>query len=167
MEKIFEKTAKKAEELTKLLEQLISCEPNRNGKTALHLASESGNLMMVKFLIKAGAQIQAKASDGGTPLHFANSSDVAKYLIDSGSEIETKDKNGHTPLMCAVANGNIDAVKCLIENGAEIEAKSTTSSVHVASRNGKLEILKYLKEKGAQLESVDNDETLLFIIVLI
>ena len=159
MEKIFKKTAEKAEELTKLLDQLINCKPNRDGKTALHLASEKGNLMMAKFLINGGAQLEAKDLVLRTPLYYAvaDSSVVAKYLIDSGSEIETKDKNGHTPLMCAVANGNIDAVKCLIENGAEIEAKSTTSSVHVASRNGKLEILKYLKEKGAQLESVDND----------
>ena len=156
MEKIFEKTAKKAEELTKLLDQLINCKPNRDGKTALHLASEKGNLMMVKFLINGGAQIEAKDSKHGqTPLYFADSSEVAKYLIDSGSEIESKNNNGHTPLICAVRFGEIETVKCLIENGAEIEAKDEfgLTSILVAASSGNIEIVKYLIENGADIEA--------------
>ena len=158
MEKIFEKTAKKAEELTKLLDQLINCYPNIDGKTALHLASERGNLMMVKFLINRGAQIEAKNNGGQNPLHYAYNPEVAKYLIDNGTEIESKDNYGFTSLLWAAKIGNNDVVKCLIENGADVEAKSNLgkTSIHTAAVSGHLEILTYLKEKGAQLESIDN-----------
>ena len=137
MEKLFKKTANKAEELTKLLDQLINYPiSNIYGKTALHFASEKGNLMMVKFLINGGAQVNAKEDYmGQTPLHYAYSSEVAKYLIDSGSEIESKDNNGYTPLLLAVAKGKIDTVKCLIENGADVEAAANTgkTTIHTAA----------------------------------
>ena len=54
-----------------------------------------------KLLIDNGAEVNAKAEKGTTPLDVAamgNAAEVVKLLIDSGAEVNTKDKNGDTPL---------------------------------------------------------------------
>ena len=42
-----------------------------SGNTALHWASAFADAEMIKLLIKKGAQVNARNSDGATPLHDA------------------------------------------------------------------------------------------------
>ena len=46
----------------------VNIKDNMSGKTMLHLATESGNLELVKMLIDAGAKVNAKDRYGRTPL---------------------------------------------------------------------------------------------------
>lgn len=60
-----------------------------------------GNLQMVEQLIEQGADINAKADNGWTALHYAAKRgyvEVVKYLIEQGADINAKNNAGETPL---------------------------------------------------------------------
>ena len=87
----------------------------------LHIASFTGQLQTVRYLISKGAYIDSKIYDGSTPLHFASSSnhiDVVQYLISHGANIECKNNYGATPLFIAFHKRYYKIVKYLLSNGA-------------------------------------------------
>ena len=74
------------EVLKNWIEQEINTKDN-NQETALHKASESGDLNNVNYYIQIGAQIDAKDKDGETPLHKAAHKghfEVVQCLINQG-----------------------------------------------------------------------------------
>ena len=102
---------------------------DRTGETPLHKATQLGNLKMVKYLIKAGAQMEEKNSKGKTSLHLAavyGKSEIVKHLIEKGAMIEAQTNNGRTPLHLAKTP---EVAKYLIDNGAQIEAKAQCSKI--------------------------------------
>lgn len=76
--------------------------------TPLHRASYGGHKDCVKYLLKHGANIEAKTTDEWTPLHCAvrwNNVEVAEYLIKQGADINAKSEGGNTPLHIVASNG--------------------------------------------------------------
>jgi len=74
-----------------------------SGATPLHLAVFCDQGEMAQFLIKRGANLNARAKDkhGGTPLHWAAALgrfERSKQLIDSGADVNARDNNAFTPL---------------------------------------------------------------------
>ena len=61
------------------------------GETALHLAAATGNVDSVRTLLRAGAEVEAKAGDGGAPLDYAirqgSISKAAEVLVEAGAEL--------------------------------------------------------------------------------
>jgi ankyrin repeat protein len=58
--------------------------PDKNGALAVHKASRSGNLRMVKELIAAGSPVLPTDSQGNSPLHEAAAGghvEVLRYLL--------------------------------------------------------------------------------------
>jgi ankyrin repeat protein len=58
---------------------------DNNGDTALHLAAMKGNIPIIEFLLKKGANTNAKDKFGATPLHLAAISgytDSVKVLLE-------------------------------------------------------------------------------------
>ncbi len=96
---------------------------DKDGATALMLASWSGHLRAVKFLIEKGANLEAKNNEGETALMWASSWGrlaVVRLLIERGANINAKNCNGETALMFAVSGGHLDIVRLLVANGADI-----------------------------------------------
>ena len=56
------------------------------GWTALHLAAQTGNVAMVRLLVDSGANVNAKARGGFTPVDFA-AGDARQYLLDHGATL--------------------------------------------------------------------------------
>ena len=60
------------ERLAELLKQPDAVATRSNaGRTALHAAAEEGDLEAARMLVKAGADVNARTSDGSTPLQLA------------------------------------------------------------------------------------------------
>ena len=81
-------------------EKLINMVRN-DGKAALLLAAQMGNLEIMKILIDHGADIHSKATDRKSALHLAASCGCekgVKVLLDQGISIDEQDQNGRTSL---------------------------------------------------------------------
>ena len=67
--------------------------------TPLLAAALMGQTEMVEFLIRKGADVDAKGGDGGTALHaaaFLGQYEVAKLLIENGADINARNNDGAT-----------------------------------------------------------------------
>jgi ankyrin repeat protein len=67
------------------------------GRTALHIAAELANTGMMKELVAAGANPDAKDGSGDTPLVIGWRG-VVSALIEGGADVNKQDKEGTTPL---------------------------------------------------------------------
>ncbi|KAH3668869.1 hypothetical protein OGAPHI_002624 [Ogataea philodendri] len=69
-----------------------------NGYTPIHAAVSYGNLDLLRYLISQGGDINVQDSDGDTPLHHAESVEVAKVLVEElNADYKLKNNDGLTP----------------------------------------------------------------------
>ena len=90
---------------------------NNGGKTPLHIACESGNGNIVKYLVEHGADINKENQFMETPLFAACKSgnkSLVKYLVEQGADVNEEDEDGRTPLFEACGSGNLNLVKYLV-----------------------------------------------------
>ena len=94
-----------------------------DGRTPLHVAAASGNIVFFNELVNTYDQPNFNFSEDRqwTPLHFAaasGSEEVAKILLDNGANPYLEDDDGWTPLHFAAASGSEGVAKILLDNGA-------------------------------------------------
>ncbi len=95
---------------------------NKNGDTALHLATDNENTEIIKKLIEAGADVNVQNKNGDTALHLAidnKNTEIIKKLIEAGADVNVQNKNGDTALHLATDNENTEIIKILIEAKAD------------------------------------------------
>jgi ankyrin repeat protein len=120
--------------------------------TLLHKATTENDKQEVERLLKEGANVNSKNSDGETPLHKAVSAEMAELLISAGADMEAiEDHENFTPLRQASANGALDVVKTLISRGAKVDSadKNGSTALHWAVAFGNLPVAELLLSKGA------------------
>ena len=97
------------------------------GWTCLILAAYNGHFAICRLLIDKGAQLEAKDSNGGTPLQYASSNghiEIVRLLCDRGADIEASDEDGWRPLHDAARECHISVMKELIEErNADVNAR--------------------------------------------
>ena len=103
---------------------------NREGVTPMRLAAMNGSVQMIRRLLIAGADPNAKLTQfGDTALMMAartGKADSITSLLESGARINDKESwGGTTALMWAVAERHPAAVKVLIAAGADVNARSS------------------------------------------
>ena len=84
---------------------------------------------MVKILVEAGANVQARNNIGDTPLNRAAAHNgnpvVVKVLLEAGADIEAQSEDGWTPLHdSAVFNKTPTVVTALLDAGANPKAET-------------------------------------------
>jgi ankyrin repeat protein len=99
-------------------------------RTLLHVACELRLATAARQLVEAGADVNAAADDGSTPLMSTQSADLAKLLLDSGADLELTDSRGRNALRMACEQANIEMTKLLSKRG------SPSSTMQVASDGG-------------------------------
>jgi ankyrin repeat protein len=107
-------------------------EPNFRGKTPLMYAGKALllNEELINVLVNAGANVNARDENGGTPLIYAainsHTSKAVAALIKSGANVNDATNYGSTALMYAAQyNLYVDTIEILLEKGAEIEARTS------------------------------------------
>lgn len=118
----------------------------KDGRTALMLGACSGkeSHIIVKMLLKGGANINDVDSDGKTALIYAvehHNIDTTKYLIDAGSDLNVKTKYGRTALLQCVVSRNyskFEILKQLITAGADVNVMDNNgySAINWVVREG-------------------------------
>jgi ankyrin repeat protein len=98
---------------------------NHLGHTPLHAAVSGQQLAIVQFLIKHGAEVDARDSGGSTALHLAaheGFNDILLNLLETGASVNPARKDGATPLMTALLQGQKGAAQLLRWKRAQLWA---------------------------------------------
>ena len=104
-----------------------------DGLTALHIAAEQGNAQIVRILIDARANVEAKTKLGEyTPLHLAAEgahASVVRVLLEAGAdEMAITTNTGVTPLhLAAKALNGEGVVRELLRHGAPVNAREASA----------------------------------------
>ncbi|BAY86527.1 serine/threonine protein kinase [Calothrix parasitica NIES-267] len=159
----------------------VDIRTKNNAETPLMLAAkETAEIPIVKILTDNGADVNAKESDGNTPLHIASmntqkSKDIIRLLVKSGANINAKANNGKTPLHNAIKVGK-NRVKVLVDLGANVNAKDYKGEtpIHTAIRHwinnrneqdSIMNSIRYLVKSGANINAKNNNGLTLLHIV--
>ena len=98
----------------------VDCEIEWNGWAPIHYAAYYGDLKRVEWLIRCGASVHTKTTDGYTTLMLASEKGKFRhvyFLVKNGADFREKDPLGRTILHYAAAGGNLNVVKLLVQCG--------------------------------------------------
>jgi hypothetical protein len=146
---------------------IINDKNNGNGKSCLMFACVQGDLNIINFLVRIGANINEKDNLGRSCLMIACVEcdyDVAEFLLLNGANINDSDINGVNCLMFACDKGNLDIVELLLDNGANINDIDSNGSnclmyaikSEIYLGNSILNITKLLLAKGINIHETNN-----------
>ena len=112
---------------------------NADGETPLMLAAIRGALPAVQALVKRGAAVNRKGWTPLHYACSGPDNGVAAFLIKEGAELNARSDNGTTPLMMAARYGNGDLVPLLLKAGAEPRAanEQELTAADFAQRSGR------------------------------
>ena len=134
---------------------------DKHGYQPLHVATQQGNIEIMKELLKFGANIDQGLRYGvslSTPLHIAvrgRNVQVLKLLIANGANINKQDGHVYTPLHRACSYAYLEGVKELLKHNAEVNTVNdvySMSPLHSAVIEGHLEIVQELLKHEANID---------------
>ena len=87
------------------------------------MTPSNGHGAVMRYLIAAGALVDARSRSGYTPLHRAANTGATvlmRQLIEAGADINSRTIQNQTPLGCALQNDDtLDGIRLLLEFGAD------------------------------------------------
>ncbi|HVG33041.1 MAG TPA: ankyrin repeat domain-containing protein [Pyrinomonadaceae bacterium] len=130
--------------------------------TALDEAVTHGNREMVRVLLDAGAEINARSSRGQTALMRLDDDATEKLvwdLVAAGAKINLRDEDRDTALIFAASYSKPEVLRALIDAGAKINAKNKEGETALmkAAEAGSVENVKLLIYAGANTNARNND----------
>ena len=134
-----------------------------NNCTALHFAVQEKHADVVEVLIDAGADIETKNDEGGSPLHMASllgALTTVTKLVKAGADVRATDAKRNTCLIFAADFGHTDTVRYLVglpEVDLNHQESTNCTALHVAVQEKHADVVEVLIDAGADIET-KNDE---------
>lgn len=100
---------------------LINKKDPENSCTPLHHAARFAFKEAVVWLLANGADVNAAAYNGFTPIHLTEKREIAELLIKAGAKLEQKDTWGKTALQDAAEEGRHEVVDALLAAGSKMD----------------------------------------------
>lgn len=108
------------------------------------------SILLVKFLVEAGANFKLPNFNGGTCLiNSVQSIELCKFLLSKGADVNARDIQNKTALHYAIQEHRLETTQLLLEHGANPFTKSRygDDALQTASLKGAFEIFDHLKAK--------------------
>lgn len=146
----------------KILEEdpaaLTERDNNQFREMPIHFAATTGNIDIARFLLDAGADIDAGDSDNSTALGIAamrKHGDMVALLIERGANVNHRDRKADCPLSFAVYGRDESIIKQLLEAGADLWFRNLQGEtlLHIAGMRGVKGLVQHLLDNGADLEA--------------
>uniref|UniRef100_A0A674D7N3 Ankyrin repeat domain 52 n=1 Tax=Salmo trutta TaxID=8032 RepID=A0A674D7N3_SALTR len=134
---------------------------DKRGYTPLHAAAASGQIEVVKYLLRLGSEIDEPNAFGNTALHMAcytGQEAVANELVNRGANVNQPNHHGGTPLhLAAVSTNGALCLELLVNNGADVnmQSKEGKSPLHMAAIHGRFTRSQILIQNGGDIDCVD------------
>lgn len=137
---------------------------NAEGKTALMLAAEAGQIEAIKYLLTRKPDLTQTDPDGNTALLLALTKDksaAALLLIAAGSDVNAHNNSYTYPIHWAAHNGDLDAAKALVEKGVLLDVRNTKderTATYYAVASDRGAMLEFLIGAGARTDIPGKDD---------
>ena len=142
------------------------------GVTLLHVAAETDDVALATYLLDAGAELEAEAQWGHTPLEWAanmHSPQVAELLLEYGAQRHGL-WTGSALGMLSVVQDAFDGaalrhgvarsprpntvLEGWPENGAFRTGDVVSDAFYIACRNGQTDVAEFLLDRGADINAM-------------
>lgn len=127
------------------------------GATALHHAIKSGQKLVVRALVHAGADVNSPNRYGVTALHLASvcgDLDSMRLLREHHALASLPDAYGFTAMHGASRAGHVQAVEQLLEWGMDVNVRDSFGNTPL-HRSADLAMAKFLIESGADVAATN------------
>ena len=123
-------------------------------ETPLLDAVRSGDVAAVGALLDQTVDVDARAADGATALHWAaheNHLTIAELLLDAGADVAATNRYGVSAASLAAENGNAALLKRLLDSGGDPDTTMPGGEtlLMTAARTGDPETVRVLLARGA------------------
>ncbi|KAL9620310.1 MAG: hypothetical protein Q9160_005109 [Pyrenula sp. 1 TL-2023] len=142
------------------------------GNQPLHIAPTSE---MIRALVDAGADLDARQIDGRTPLlahvngNMYGPDESIETLVKLGADVNAQDENGNSALLMSMCRYSDSLCKILLDHGADVNVRNRKSEglLHKSGEHNDLRygsfVLGLLERKKLDIDAQDqNGETALF-----
>lgn len=135
----------------------------------LHLAVQANSPEVTEALIKAGANVNERLSNGHTPLMAAAQNDAlecAYLLLEEGAEVDPdvpsvslKGWTPGTPLTVAALENSPSVAELLIGRGANVSVSDGDGNtpLKMFAKHGQIDLVKLIVARGANIEAADKE----------
>ncbi|KGO63933.1 Mg2+ transporter protein, CorA-like/Zinc transport protein ZntB [Penicillium italicum] len=142
---------------------------DENGRTALNIAIEYGDLRLVKTLVEKQKDLSGIQNDSKEKalLHAAEKGDskIFRFLLKAGADIEACGDCGETVLHFAARSGNCELIKMILKQKETLLDKVDhfkKTPLLFAAEKGQHDALDLLLKRGANSKTEDDDKWTVF-----